>query len=119
MKIVHMGNDKLHLCIDYSHCYCSHIYTIYFHNNNTMQLSILLFTDICIPITTVISVELNANFLPAIMNSQKEIDFISKAHRLFHFSMNYWIGGSTGGNKNRTVAFSEYNTSPGNMTVAY
>ena len=65
--------------------------------------------------------DLGEGWAPAILNDQREADFIRAGQRLFcHNDKSYWIGGSTNVHPWNIFHIDEYNTGDtGNMMVIF
>ena len=65
----------------------------------------------------VIFLDLGEGWVPAVLNNQRELDFIREGQKLFcHNDRSYWIGGSTNIQRGSTFNISQYNTGDtGNM----
>ena len=69
----------------------------------------------------VIFLDFGEGWVPAVLNNQRELDFIREGQKLFcHNDRSYWIGGSTNIQTGSTFNISQYNTGDtGNMMLMF
>ena len=60
---------------------------------------------------------MEGQWAPAVLNDQREFDFIKQAQRTLGNDKSYWIGGSTGSQAWSIISFNTYNQDSGKHTI--